>query len=158
RPAGQAGTAVSAAMACTGFNEETIAYDWQVTESVAPPNLTVGAGQTGYASYQVCGLREIASDTRVTGVRGQVCLDNTGNLTTQGLTVVAQVECKAGPGPFQPLPGASQTISGYELLPGESRCVAYEVDFVPPPGGMCRGVAHVTITNHSGHLGTAFGP
>ena len=64
-----------------------------------------------------------------------------------------------GPGEYAPLSGASQTIIPAEqLAPGETKAYDYKVVFTPVVDALYRNVAHITITNHSGHLGTPFGP
>jgi hypothetical protein len=92
-------------------------------------------------------------------VRGTITVTNGGEITTENLKLVDQVEYKIpGPGQFGPLPGASQTIIPAQLGPGETGTYNYEITFDPVPGATYRNTVKVTITNHSGHLGKEFGP
>ncbi len=86
-------------------------------------------------------------------------MTNGGDRPTENLKLVDQVEYKTGAGPFQPLPGASQTIiPSAQLGPGETGTYDYEITFTPVTGAVYRNSVKVTITNHSGHLGEEFGP
>jgi hypothetical protein len=95
------------------------------------------------------------------GVRGDICVSNVGERTTQGLAIVDQVQFKVpSHDGFQDLEGASVEIAVLtELDPGEDECYSYEIEFASVEEAKAyRNVARVTITNHSGHIGEAFGP
>jgi hypothetical protein len=95
------------------------------------------------------------------GVRGDICVSNVGERTTQGLAIIDQVQFKVpGHDGFQDLEGASVEIEvPTELDPGEAECYSYEIILAPVEGAKAyRNVARVTITNHSGHVGQPFGP
>jgi hypothetical protein len=158
----QSGTTLSADKTATGFNEEQIEYDWTVTKSVDPTEVTFT--QTGDAgkqtvTYTIDVTRSQVSDTTVTGVRGQVCVTNGGSVTTENLKIVDQVFSQGG-GPPQPISGATQTITpSTQLDPGQTQCYDYEIAFAPVAGATSyKNTANVTITNHSGSLGTPVGP
>lgn len=155
---GQSGTTLSASKTATGFWERRIEYDWTIAKSVAPTNIEVKPGESGWVTYNIVVTRTTVSDTEKIGVRGDICVTNGGAVTTENLKLVDQVEFKAGPGQFQPLGGASQTITPAQLSPGESQCYPYEIVFSPVAGAQYRNSVQVTITNHSGHLGQEFGP
>jgi roadblock/LC7 domain-containing protein len=156
---GQAGTTLSAEKTAIGFWERTIEYDWSLDKSVMPDNIEIKPGESGSVEYWLDATRSIASQSDKIGVRGQVCVTNGGDRTTENLKIVDRVQYKTGAGPFQDLGGATQTIvPAAQLGPGESQCYDYEIEFTPVAGATYRNVVKVTITNHSGHLGDEFGP
>jgi hypothetical protein len=155
---GQSGTTVSAYKTATGFHEEVFTYDWTVLKSVDPTSLTLANG-AGSVSYTITATRTLASDVVRYGVRGQICVTNGGAVATENLMIVDQVLYKSGGGPYGPLTGATQIISvPGELAAGASMCYNYEIIFTPIAGAQYKNSVQVTITNHSGHLGEAFGP
>jgi len=150
---GQAGTTLSAEKTASGFWERYIVYDWTLEKSVDPTSLEIKSGQSGSVEYWLTATRTKVSELDKIGVRGQVCVTNGGERTTENLKIVDRVQYKTGAGQFQDLPGASQTIiPAQQLGPGESKCYSYEIEFTPVPGAIYRNVAKVTITNHSGWL------
>ncbi|MDD4766084.1 MAG: hypothetical protein PHF87_00675 [Desulfotomaculaceae bacterium] len=92
-------------------------------------------------------------------IDGQVCVTNGGALATENLTIVVDLT----------MPPSSAIIASVPvdvsmqpvLQPGETFCYNYRVD-IPTgsivPGGTYKVTANITITNHSGHIGTPFGP
>ncbi len=155
---GQAGTTLSASKTATGFWEQYIEYDWTVEKSVSPESVTVKPGETATVTYTIVYERTEVSNTSAYGVRGEICVTNGGDRTTENLKLVDQVEYKSGAGQFQPLAGATQTITPDQLGPGESACYPYEITFTPVAGAQYRNSVKITITNHSGRLGDEFGP
>jgi hypothetical protein len=155
---GQAGTTLSASKTATGFWEHRVEYDWSIEKVANPTQLQFTDHETQNVNYTLTATRTEVSNTTVAGVSGEICVTNGGDRPTEGLTLVDQVEYKDGPGPFQPLPGVSQTITPAQLGPGESHCYPYSIDFTPVSGTQYRNTVKVTITNHSGQLGQPFGP
>lgn len=87
------------------------------------------------------------------GVRGKICVKNTGDKPTQNLRILDQVQVKDKSGKFVALPGAALLITPDEpLKPGEQRCFSYQILFNPGTYKTFRNTAQVTITNHSGYL------
>lgn len=101
------------------------------------------------------------SEDDAAGVRGTVCVTNSGDRATDGLLIVDTVQYKPkGGGQFQDF-GDSVVVDlgNYSVLgPGEKHCYEYEITFEPIQDAIYRNTARVTITNHSGHLGEPFGP
>lgn len=154
-----AGTTLSATKTATGFYERRKVYDWTLEKVASPANLTLEEGESATVNYTLTATRTLVSDTTVAGVRGEICVTNGGDRTTEGLKLVDQVQYKTDSGQFQPLAGATQTIiPEQQLTPGETKCYPYEITFTPVEGAQYRNSVKVTITNHSGHLGTAYGP
>lgn len=156
---GQAGTTLEATVSATGFWEIIKVYDWTLEKSVYPTSLILGTNESATVTYTLSAARSLTSQTEYIGVRGTVCVENGGERTTENLKIVVQVQYKTGPGQYQPLLGASQTIiPATQLGPGTSACYDYEIFFAPIAGASYRVAAKVTITNHSGWLGQEFGP
>lgn len=155
---GQAGTTLSANKTATGFWEKKITYNWTVDKSVKEirvynnteplktiqnpeegSSITLQKGQWAEIDYVIQAIRTKASEEDVYGVRGEITVTNGGDRATENLKLVDQVEYKTGAGQFQPLSGASQTITpSAQLGPGESRTYNYEVTFTPISGASYR--------------------
>lgn len=151
---GQAGTTLTASKTATGFWEKVITYDWEIKKEAKLSD----DGKS--IIYTLTATRKKVSEINTYGVRGTITVTNGGEITTENLKLVDQVEYKIpGPGQFEPLSGASQTITpSTQLGPGETGNYNYEITFDPVPGVIYRNSVKVTITNHSGHLGKEFGP
>lgn len=155
-----AGTSLNAWKMAVGFKETTIEYDWALRKSVVPEEIEIGQGASGAVEYTITAVRTPVSEVTRIGVRGQICVTNTGSRVTENLKIVDRVQYKKPGKPFKDLIGASQTIvPSVQLQPGETRCFDYEILFAPIAGATAyRNVAKVTITNHSGHSGCPYGP
>ena len=156
---GQSGTTLNAYKTADGFWVRRLDYDWSVTKQASPSSLEIQRGETRPVQYTITATRAAPTTTDIFSARGQVCVTNGGGVKTQGLKIVDQVQYQTGGGPFQDIPGATQTIvPPLQLLPGATGCYDYEVTFTPVSGATYRNVASVTITNHSGYLGQPWGP
>lgn len=154
------GTSLKASKSAVGFKETTIEYDWALQKSVVPGEIEIERGESGTVEYTITALRTPVLEVTRIGVRGQICVTNSGSRVTENLKIVDRVQYKKPGKGFKDLVGASQTIiPDTQLQPGETRCFDYEILFAPVPGATAyRNVARVTITNHSGHMGCAYGP
>jgi hypothetical protein len=153
------GTGISATTTATGFYERRITYDWTLVKSATPTRATLGEGDHVDVQYTLAATRAVASDEYVYGTRGEVCVTNEGSIATEGLAIVDQVQIHGGPGGYVDLAGAYENVPvDAQLAAGETHCYPYEVAFTPVAAARYRNTARVTITNHSGHLGVAFGP
>ena len=153
---GQSGTTLTASKTAQGYFNRTEVYDWTVAKTVDKAALTIKQGESDTVEFTIKATRTGPVIDDVFGVSGQVCVTNGGAQATQSLTVFDHVQFKNGLGPFQEL-GANQTLAGF-LAAGASDCSPYNIEFVPVSGAIYRNAAKVTITNHSGQLGTPFGP
>ncbi|MFT3775637.1 MAG: hypothetical protein QM820_60595 [Minicystis sp.] len=159
---GQHGTTLfNATKTATPYNERRISYDWQVTKTAAPTSIP--APGTGVPNYLVTATRSVLSDQNITGASGQICVTNAGAIPTIGLAIEDVVSCRpiSGGGGFQLTASTNVDVSSHPVLnPGERECYDYKIDFSPRPGQSttCKNTANITITNHSGSLGTPFGP
>ncbi|MDQ6831553.1 MAG: hypothetical protein M3081_22045 [Gemmatimonadota bacterium] len=166
---GQSGTTLSAYKTATGFVQS--GYTWTLKKEFvssmdvgmvdlggATPVL-IPQGQTRWLEYRIVATRT-GSNTTFSGVSGQICVTNGGDVATVGLAISDVIQYKTGGGPFQNL-GAAHPVdvsAQTSLAPGASHCYPYSFTFTPVAGAQYRNTAFVTITNHSGHLGEAFGP
>jgi hypothetical protein len=108
---------------------------------------------------------------------GDIAVWNSGAATTQGLAIQDCIQNKSGGGQFQDVPSLCGTLTGGQVtwvsggtgcptpdceIPGgtdETTATLFHYSISGAPlAGDIRNIARITITNHSGHLGTAFGP
>ncbi len=152
---GQAGTTLSASVTAKAY--WTITYGWTIVKSVTPDTWHLFPGDSGKSQYTITVTK--GEGTEQTWVEGIVTVTNSGDVATENLKIVVQVEYKTGGGQFQLLPKAYQTIiPGQQLGPGETCIYEYCIEFTPITGAVYRVAAKITITNHSGHLGEEFDP
>jgi hypothetical protein len=159
---GQSGTTLSATVDVTPH--WTTTYHWTIDKSVTPDTWDMWCGDTGTSTYTIIVTKD--SGTEEAWVDGQVCVTNGGASATEDLAITAELQDGYGP-PNDFLTSAAVDVSGHPVLaPGETHCYEYHVDIPvtggafpqPHAGGTYKVTADVTITNHSGHLGTPFGP
>lgn len=132
--------------------------DLEPPEPQPPPPGQVGTGIDATKSAE--GFVEF-DEGGLSGVRGEICVTNTGERATQDLLIVDTVQSKPrGGGSFQDSE-ASMTIDTStkpELQPGENYCYPYMISVAPQLDRLYRNSALVTITNHAGSVGTPSGP
>ncbi len=152
---GQSGTTLTASKTATGHTVRT--FSWGIAKSATPTGWSLFSGDTGTSEYTVTVTKTGFSDSG--RVDGSVCVTNAGAVNTENLAIVDEVEYKTGSGQYQTLLERPVDTSAKPVLAaGETYCYPYSITFTPVPGANYRNTAHVTITNHSGHLGEAFGP
>ena len=112
------------------------------------------------AEKSATGYREVKDDNEAIGVRGEICVTNAGDVATENLSIVDQVQFKLKGEKFQDYEGALlEIILEEQLDPGEMVCYPYDLGLETIEDVKAyRNVALVTITNHSGHLGDPYGP
>jgi hypothetical protein len=151
---GKSGTSIKASKTAEGFWTRIITYNWSLTKSVSPDSLTLARGESGVVTYTITATRQQVGETDIFGVRGTICVTNTGKVKTQGLAITDVVEYKKPPAVTDFTPFLTVTVDvseKSELRPGESHCYDYEIPFTPLEGvTQYRNHAIVTITNHSG--------
>lgn len=96
------------------------------------------------------GYSEIGDENIVHGVRGQICVQNDGKETAQGLEIKDIVQIKNGEESFEDLQNKLIDVSQHPALaPGESYCYPYDVTFLPREGVTnYHNIAIVTIINY----------
>lgn len=157
---GKAGTTLTATKTATGFWEHRVSYDWNLEKTADPTQLALEGEESQTVNYTLTATRTETENVTVAGAEGEICVTNGGDRATQNLMIMDQLQYKTGSGKFQNLglPVLVSTADNPVLDPGESDCYPYEILFTPVSGATYRNTVKVTITNHSGSLGTAKGP
>jgi hypothetical protein len=157
---GQAGMTFQSYKTAAGFRKHITEYDWTLEKKVLQNNISeIPNGSSGQVAYELAVTKNIVSEKDVLGVEGEVCITNGGAVATENLTVTDIIQYKTGSGQFQNLVSNPVDLSTKPvLLPGETYCYPYSFEFEPVDGAIYRNEADITITNHSGYLGTPFGP
>jgi hypothetical protein len=132
-------------------------YDWTIEKSVDQPTLTLSLGQSYASTYTVVvnktnGIEEAWND-------GQICVNNDGAVSTDNLTITADLFYNPGGG-YNYITTVPVDISSNPVLdPNETGCYYYWIA-ISPLAGSYKVTANVTILNHSGHdtIGTPTGP
>lgn len=154
---GQAGTTLTASVtANTSYVKE---YTWQIHKNVTPDSWDIFKGDSATSEYTVGVERE--NPTERAWIEGNVTVHNGGGVSTENLSVI--LELRDGVPPPDDLLGIYPLdISANPVLdPGETGTYPYRIYLTPAQvhaGGNYKVTANVTITNHSGRLGTPFGP
>lgn len=150
---GTSGTSLIAnvSAACT----YTQNYDWSIDKSVSPDTWNIFRGDTATSQYTI-------SVTKTTGtshfyVSGIVEVYNNGAVPTENLAITIAIISQNGKITYAQYP---LTLDPSQLQPGQTAYYNYNVPLtgVLTPGDSYKVEARITITNHSGSLGTPFGP
>lgn len=117
-----------------------------------------GATLSASKTVDICSV----GDTGLWRYSGAVSIWNDGAVATRGLAIYDCIQNKDSGPKFTDNYCAYLTQGGLVTIPGfvaetEATVFNYSVDAAPLTGTI-RNDAVVTITNHSGHLNTAFGP
>ncbi|HEU4882530.1 MAG TPA: hypothetical protein VFT45_09805 [Longimicrobium sp.] len=156
---GQSGTTLTASKTAEGFYRVHNTYDWSLTKTAGASEITMGRGDNASVHYTLNAVRTLVATTTTYGASGQVCVTNGGAVATENLTILDVVQTKVGSGAYADYVSNPVDVSAAPVLaPGESHCYGYEVTFAPVANAIYRNAARVTITNHSGSLGTPTGP
>ena len=152
---GQNGTTLSADV--TANAHLTLTYHWTIDKSVAPATWDLFKGDSGTSEYTVSVTKD--AGTLEGWLDGQICVTNGGGVATENLAITAVLLYGA---PFSEIASAPVDVSSNPVLdPLEVGCYDYHVDIPAADihvGGTYKVTAEITITNHSGSLGTPFGP
>ncbi len=155
---GQNGTTLKTSKTATGFWEKEITYDWTIGKTVDPTTIDICSGNTVPVHYTITLTKTQVAEVDVYGVRGTITVLNDGDEPTENLTIVDTIEYKLSGGPTW-YPIDSYTFNPDVLNPGETGEYPYEFVFTPVPDAVeYRNSANITITNHSGSIGTPTGP
>ncbi|HMA40773.1 MAG TPA: hypothetical protein VKP10_11885 [Gemmatimonadales bacterium] len=151
---GQAGTTLTASKTATAHYTRT--FPWTITKSVDPATLDLFRGDAGTSEYTVSVTKGAGVDAA--WLDGQICVTNGGAVATENLAIVDRLSKPSG----DELASVNVNVSANPVLdPGETGCYDYRVDIPSSDvtvGATYKNTADITITNHSGHLGTPFGP
>lgn len=154
---GQSGTTLTSDVSCTP--QITIEYKWTIDKSVTPETWNLFQGDQGTSEYTVTLTKD--DGTLTASISGQVCITNGGAVPTENLTVYCELR-NGVPPPNDLILTVPVDLSSMPVLdPGVSKCYDYVVN-IPSAniyaGGSYKITSVITITNHSGSLGTPTGP
>jgi hypothetical protein len=153
----QTGTTLSATKTAAGHWTRT--YHWTIDKSVTPGIWNLFRGDSGASQYTVAVTKD--SGTEEAFVDGQICVTNGGDVATEGLQITDKLY-NGVPPPNSLVNSISVDVSAHPVLAaGETYCYNYRVDIPSDKihaGGTYKDTASVTITNHSGSIGTPKGP
>jgi roadblock/LC7 domain-containing protein len=152
---GQSGTTLTETI--TGTPHWTRTFPWTISKSVTPSTWTLFTGDSGTSGYTVAVTKGTPVDAA--WIDGRICVTNGGSVDTQGLSINAVLSNPNGSTIYNT---AAVDVSSSPVIPaGQQACYNYSVS-IPPAnvagGATYKVTADTTITNHSGHLGTPFGP
>jgi hypothetical protein len=154
-----------------GYYENVTEYDWALETKVKEimgadmlpePSVSttdIHVGEVKWIMYDFNATRTALPQRSETGVRGRICVTNSGNSPTQNLFISDVVQLQLPTGQFSDVRRASVDLGGYTVLePGVTQCYPYSTPFTGTPGAAYRNVAQVTIANYALHSGTPYGP
>lgn len=150
---GQAGTTLSAYV--TAKAEWIRVYNWSLDKDVTPKEWDLFVGDSGTSRYTITVTKGSPTDTKLIG--GEVCVTNGGGVATENLDITINLLGKSGAGPFSPITSTHLDDLG-TIAAGQTRCYDYEISYSFQTGWQYKVSAEITITNHSGSLGTPKGP
>jgi hypothetical protein len=163
---GQAGTTLTAEVTADPTWE--IVYAWEIDKSVDPDYMEMYVGDQGEADYTILLTKDAGTESAY--VEGYIDVTNGGDQATENLYLKAILEAQKNitSGGFEawvPETSSEPDLSGKPVLgPGENYSYYYYI-VIPLDlyqyfaGGLdLRINTIVTITNHSGSLGTPKGP
>ncbi len=156
----QNGTGIGVSVSATGtlVNQVNTTFDISKTSSPASLGLILG-GAAGQLTDSII-VTPHSSTSLLGGVQGSVRVTNGGGADTQGLAIQVIVLAQGRWGMFRTVKSQPVDVSGQPVIPAHGQAsYSYSVNFPPVDGAYTyKVIARVTITNHSGHLGRAFGP
>jgi hypothetical protein len=169
---GATGTTLKVQKSATGFRESRLDYDWTLTKHVkaimddkperggmyalpSTSEVEIPRGETRWIEYEISATRDQGTMRIISGVRGQICVTNSGQVATKDLRVVDVIRTSAG----LALKSVALDVSAKPVLQaGETYCYRYEIPMDVVAGAQYQNVAQVTITNAIGHEGSEFNP
>jgi hypothetical protein len=151
---GDPGTTLSATVSATAHWTRT--FHWGIGKSVTPDTWNLFSGDAGTSKYTITVTKDSGTDEYY--VEGDVSVTNGGAVATQNLAITIEVR-DGFPPPKDLIATASVDVSSNPVLdPGETGSYPYQVGISVIGTGVYKVTAVVTITNHSGHEGTPYGP
>ncbi|CAG7618575.1 hypothetical protein ACFQI7_02840 [Paenibacillus allorhizosphaerae] len=147
---GQSGTTLSAAVTGEGFRIKKQVHDWNITKSVNISRPVIERNKTFTLLYTLQAIRFLVSTKEQVGVRGTVTVTNGGGKATENLKIVSSLEN---------ISGTTVTIVPTDQLqPGQTQMYPIEILLADGNASSYKLNTQITITNHSGSLGTPKGP
>lgn len=151
----QSGTTLSASVTANAHYQKE--YKWTIDKTATPETFNLNDTETGTSQYTVSVTKD--AGTKTAWIEGYVTVTNGGAVSTEGLSI----EVKLTKPPSKTVIASTyvDTNSHPVLAPGETHAYHYRIkipvsDIIS--GSNYKVTSDVTITNHSGNLGTQFGP
>lgn len=161
---GQAGTTLTATKTAAAHYTRT--FPWTISKSVTPTTLDLFRGDAATSEYTVSVTKGAGVDAA--WLEGEICVTNGGAVATENLTIVDELSKNPSSTVIASVnvdvssnPVLDPDPDGDGPLTGEKGCYTYHIDIPAASitvGATYKNTADVTITNHSGHVGTPFGP
>lgn len=151
---GKAGTTLSETVTATGHRTKT--FGWTIKKVADPATLNLVQGDSGTVTYTVTLTKDDGTDR--TWIDGKVCITNGGSVATESLMSTLKVTQPPSSATIPNSPQSLDVSAKSVLAAGESYCYPYSIEIPNANSGTYKVTADTTIMNHSGHLGTAFGP
>lgn len=155
RADGSNGTTLSETITVSGHWTRT--FPWSIDKKVSPAVLNLFTDDTGAADYTVAVTKGTPTDAA--WADGEICVTNSGSADTVGLAINAVLSNPNGSVVYNTV--AVDVSSNPVIAAGATDCYNYSVPIPSAdifPGATYKVTADTTITNHSGHLGSPFGP
>jgi hypothetical protein len=157
RECNQSGTTLKAYVTATAHWTHT--FSWTIDKSVDPDHWEFYPGESGRSTYTITVTKDGYTDAYY--IDGVVSVTNDGGVATENLAITIKLKDGITP-PKDLIATATVDVSSNPVLdPGETGTYPYTIT-IPSgyvhTGGTYKITAEVTITNHSGHLGTPSGP
>lgn len=129
-----------------GFWEQTNSA-WTIEKVSESKNLSLRINDFYNISYSISVTKTPSAQTETKGVKGEVCIKNSGGQITENLKIENQIQYKSR-GNYKDLTGASQTLSGTQVEPGKKTCTPFRIGFMAPlDATQFRVKSIATITN-----------
>ncbi len=156
----QNGTGIGVSLNATGTLVNQVTTTFDITSAANPTSLDLILGGDPGQFTDSINVTSHSSTALLGGVKGSVKVVNGGGADTQDLTVRVVLLAQGKWGGFQTIKTQTVDVSAKPVIPTRDMAsYAYTVEFPPVNGARAYKVtAYVTITNHSGRLGTPFGP
>lgn len=153
---GQNGTTLTVTK--TAVAHVTKTFGWTISKTVSPAAWDLFAGDTGTSEYTVSVTKDLG--TVKAWVDGKICVINGGAEATQGLAIS---DDWSTPPPYRSVVGTTTVSVAANPVIDAGKTACYDYAYEVPTGSIVMGqsykdTANVTITNHSGSLGTPKGP
>lgn len=157
--AGPSGTTISGTKTAAATITHTNTYSWavqKITPTPSPPPYTIGLGSTLAVPFTITATQNTPTVTSNVGVpTGQICINNTGTSTTQGLYISDQLEQNISDN-WMKIAGELSIPVTAEISSGQKQCYSYQFNNVSlNPQLSYRNHAIVSIDNSVGHEGTS---
>jgi hypothetical protein len=155
-------TTLLVSKSAAGYYENVTEYDWALETKVSEimgkdmlpePSVSTTAipvGDVKWIMYDFKATRTPLPLRSETGVRGSICVTNSGRSPTQNLFIADIVQLRLPTGQVSEIRRALVDLGGSTVLaPGARQCYPYSTPFTGTPGTVYRSVAQVWITNYA---------